>query len=203
VAGWSHQSAFAGDLFDQRRVELPSFDTNVTTNTVQKMQDDGTLEENVLHDFEINFKPNQTSFPISEYEDDFNKVIDKVSTYAGAVLTIEGHSDPFKYLKMKHDGAPVSQLRRIRKSAENLSYRRADRVREAIIDAAGQQGLTLDESQFTLLGRGIEDPKTGMCGPDPCPPQTKTEWLSNMRVVFKLVQMEAEANAFTPPNDWQ
>lgn len=202
VAAWDHQADFAGELFDQRRVELPSFDNNVTTNAVQKMQDSGELEEKVLHDFEINFKPNQTGFPISEYERDFDKVIDMVSTYAGAVLTVEGHSDPYKYLKMKHDSASISQLRRVRKSAENLSYRRADRVRAAIMDAAEQQGLKLDQSQFTVIGRGIEDPNTGMCGADPCPPQTKTEWLSNMRVVFKLVQMEAEANAFTPPNTW-
>lgn len=202
TAGWDHQAAFAGELFDQRRVELPSFDSNVTSSAIKEMQDDGSLAEKTLHAFEINFKPNQTSFPVAEYKADFNKVIDMVSTYAGAVLTIEGHSDPLRYLKMKHNDANVSALRRVRKSAENLSFRRGSKVRDAIMDAAQQQGLTLDQSQFTVLGRGIGDPKTGMCGVDPCPPKTKTEWLSNMRVVFKLVQMEAEANAFTPQNSW-
>ena len=203
TAGWNHQSAFAGELFDQRRVDLPSFDQNATSSAVKSMQEDGNMQEKTLLDFEINFKPNQTDFPISEYKQQFNEVIDKVSTYGGAVLTVEGHSDPLKYLKMKHQGASVSSLRRVRKSAENLSYRRAAKVREAIMKAAEQQGLTLDESQFVTLGRGIESPKTGMCGNDPCAPQTKTEWLSNMRVVFNLVQMEAEESAFTPPNDWQ
>jgi hypothetical protein len=39
-----------------------------------------------------------------------------------------------------------------------------------------------------------------MCGADPCPPESEEEWLSNMRVVFNIVQVEAEASVFTPLN---
>jgi len=36
-----------------------------------------------------------------------------------------------------------------------------------------------------------------MCGTVPCPPETKEDWLSNMRVVSRLIQIEAES----PPSD--
>ena len=33
---------------------------------------------------------------------------------------------------------------------------------------------------------------------DPCPPKTEAEWQSNMRVEFRILQVEAEASAFKP-----
>jgi hypothetical protein len=35
-----------------------------------------------------------------------------------------------------------------------------------------------------------------MCGTDPCAPKSKPEWLSNMRVVFQIVEVEGEATTF-------
>ena len=52
----------------------------------------------------------------------------------------------------------------------------------------------------TTVGRGITAPRTGLCGSTPCPPKTKDEWLSNMRVVFRIIQIEAEESVFTPLN---
>jgi len=37
-----------------------------------------------------------------------------------------------------------------------------------------------------------------MCGSDPCPPKTEQDWYSNMRVEFRIIQIEAEASAFKP-----
>jgi hypothetical protein len=63
---------------------------------------------------------------------------------------------------------------------------------------AQSKGVSLDPSQFTVVGHGIAQPKTGMCGADPCAPETKEEWQSNMRVAFRIMQVEAEETVFTP-----
>jgi hypothetical protein len=39
-----------------------------------------------------------------------------------------------------------------------------------------------------------------MCGALPCAPKTKEDWLSNMRVVFRIIQIEAEESAFRTLN---
>jgi hypothetical protein len=56
----------------------------------------------------------------------------------------------------------------------------------------------MDPSQFAVVGHGFEKPKTGVVNGDPVAPKTKEEWLSNMRVEFRIVPVEAEAAAFTP-----
>jgi hypothetical protein len=68
------------------------------------------------------------------------------------------------------------------------------------MDFAGTSGVNLDQSQFTVVGQGISQPKTGMCGALPCAPKTKEDWLSNMRVVFRIIQIEAEESAFRTLN---
>lgn len=201
MADWDF-AALSGDLFDQRRADLPGFDDSQTTQVVQDMKQKGDLAKNTLIDFDINFKPNQRTFPREQYKDEFDRVVELSSTYAGAVLTVEGHSDPLHYLRQKSKGAPAHTLRSIRQAARNLSVNRAIQVRDSIIDFADGQGITLDESQFVVVGNGISEPKTGMCGGDPCPPKTEAEWLSNMRVNFRIVQVEAEASVFTPLNTW-
>jgi len=201
MADWDF-AALSGGLFDQRRADLPGFDDNQTTRVVQDLKNQGELDKKTLIDFDIQFKPNQHTFPIAQYEEKFNKVIDLAATYGGAVLTVEGHSDPLNFLKKKAGGAPSHQLRSIQQAARNLSINRAIKVRDTIIDFARQKSITLDESQFVVLGHGISEPKTGMCGGDPCPPKTESEWLSNMRVNFRIVQVEAESSVFTPPNTW-
>ena len=56
----------------------------------------------------------------------------------------------------------------------------------------------LDESQFATIGHGILKPKNGMCGADPCAPKTEKQWRDNMRVEFRIIQVEAEADVFQP-----
>ncbi len=201
VAKWDY-GGMSGDLFDQRRASLPGFDENMTGKVVDRMKKSGELEKETLFEFNIHFKPNQRDFSETEYKEEFERVIELSSTYAGAVLTIEGHSDPLNYLRQKAKGAPQHQLRSIRQSAKNLSINRAISVRDSIIQFADERGVTLDESQFVTVGYGVTEPKTGICGGDPCPPKTEAEWLSNMRVNFRMVQVEAEASVFTPLNTW-
>jgi hypothetical protein len=49
-----------------------------------------------------------------------------------------------------------------------------------------------------VVGQGIEAPKSGVCGADPCAPQNEQQWRDNMRVQFRIIQVEAEAEVFQP-----
>ncbi|MDP2932714.1 MAG: OmpA family protein, partial [bacterium] len=130
------------------------------------------------------------------YREQFEEAIKKAATYSGAVIAIEGHTDPLGYLKKKKEGAPDVVLAQIKQAAKNLSVQRAIEVRDALIVFAKSKGISLDISQFSVIGHGINQPKNGLCGQDPCPPKTEQEWLSNMRVVFQLFNVEAEENVF-------
>ena len=132
------------------------------------------------------------------YADAFKKVVELASTYGGAVITVEGHSDPLGYLRKQKEKSSELVLRQTQQAAKNLSLTRAIAVRDSIMGYAGANGVNLDQSQFTVIGHGITQPKTGMCGTVPCPPKTKEDWLSNMRVVFRIIQIEAEESAFRP-----
>jgi ABC-type nitrate/sulfonate/bicarbonate transport system substrate-binding protein/outer membrane protein OmpA-like peptidoglycan-associated protein len=176
----------------------PRFDPQAVAGVVAQRQAQGKLGEGELFSFEVLFKPNQDKFPAEQYTEAFRRVLNLASTYAGAIITVEGHSDPLGYLQAKKAGSPEVVLGRTAQSARNLSLARAVAVRESVIAYARSQGVALDPSQFAVLGHGIQQPKTGLCGSDPCAPKTEQEWLSNMRVQFRLVQVEAEASAFKP-----
>ena len=156
---------------------------------VAKKQAMGTLGEGELFSFEINFQPNQNDFPQDLYSDSFKKVAELAATYGGAIITVEGHSDPHKYQRMERQNAAPIELRRTKQAAKNLSMNRAIAVRDSIIGFAENRGVPLDPSQFTVVGHGIDQPKY----PEP---KTKEQWLSNMRVVFRIIQIEAEETAF-------
>ena len=185
-------------LFNVARAESPKFDSKQVAALVTKRQQQGTLTEGELFSFEIFFQPNQTDFSADLYQKEFAKVVKLASTYGGAIITVEGHSDPLGYLKQQKAGESTVILNRVKQSAKNLSVARAAAVRDAVIAEAGRNGTSLDPSQFAVAGHGIASPRTGMCGTDPCPPKTEQEWLSNMRVVFRIVQVEAEASVFKP-----
>ncbi|SDH55753.1 OmpA family protein [Vibrio xiamenensis] len=175
-----------------------AFDSQQVAKVVESRQKQGTLDNSTVFEFEVYFKPNQKAFDQSLYQSNFKRVVELSQTYAGAVITIEGHSDPMGYLRKKKEHESAFVLNRIKQSAKNLSMTRAQQVRQAIMDYAAQNHVQLDESQFSVIGHGISNPKTGICGVDPCAPRNEKEWLSNMRVVFRLLQVEAEESAFSP-----
>ncbi|MBF0104792.1 MAG: ABC transporter substrate-binding protein [Deltaproteobacteria bacterium] len=185
-------------LTDISGVELPRFDSAKVATVVTKKQQQGTLSEGALYSFEVYFEPNQNTFTADLYSEAFKKVIDLASTYGGAIITIEGHSDPLGYLKKKKEGESEILLSRVRQSAKNLSLTRANAVRDSLMGFAVKQGVTLDASQFAVVGHGIGKPSSGLCGDDPCAPKTKQEWLNNMRVEFRIIQVEAEESVFNP-----
>ncbi len=196
-ARWDYASLAEGLDRSEAR-DKPRFDEGAVSGIIARKQAQGALNQDTLFQFEINFRPNQNTFPIDIYRNEFLRAIQLSSTYAGAVLTIEGHADPLGYLRRKKKGESQVVLNRIAQSARNLSLSRAQAVRDNMMDLAEQDGITLDKSQFTVFGSGFGNPKTGTCGTDPCAPKTEADWLSNMRVVFRIVNMEAEASAFVP-----
>jgi hypothetical protein len=86
----------------------------------------------------------------------------------------------------------------VKQAAKNLSMTRAIAVRDSVLDYAQQKQIAIDKSQLAVIGHGIDQPKTGRCGDVPCAPKTEQEWRDNMRVVFRVIQVEAEAEVFRP-----
>lgn len=178
--------------------EAQRFDSDKVAGIVAKRQAQGRLGEGELFSFEVLFQPNQDKFPAELYSDAFKKVTNLAATYGGAVITVEGHSDPMAYLRARKDGASQVVLGRTQQSAKNLSLARSVAVRDSIVAYAKSQGVSIDPSQFAVVGHGIAQPKSGMCGNEPCAPKSEQEWKSNMRVEFRIIQIEAEASAFKP-----
>jgi len=172
-------------------VEAPRFKAGVVAKVIEKKAAMGTLEEGELFKFEINFKPNQNVFSVDVYSEEFDKVVELSATYGGAVISVEGHSDPHKINKLKKKGAADFVIKRTKQAAKNLSVSRALSVRDAIIKSAEANSVPLDKSQFTVIGHGVSQPSY----PNP---KTKEQWLRNMRVVFRIIQIEAEEEAFEP-----
>jgi outer membrane protein OmpA-like peptidoglycan-associated protein len=178
--------------------EAPRFDSDKVATIVAKRQQQGNLSEGELFSFEVLFAPNQDKFPAELYADAFKKVASLAKTYGGAVITVEGHSDPMAYLRARKEGAAQVVLGRTQQSAKNLSLARSVAVRDSVVAYAKSQGISLDPSQFAVVGHGIAQPKSGVCGGDPCAPKNEQEWKSNMRVEFRIIQIEAESSAFKP-----
>ncbi len=186
---WDY-SAFTG-LRYANRVEASRFDADKVSTVVAKKSQQATLDDSLLFSLEIFFQPNQNVFTVDMYKDDFDKVVELASTYGGAIITVEGHSDPMGFLRKKKEGASQLVLKQIKQAAKNLSFSRANEVRKQIINYAATRGITLDPNQFASHGYGITNPKYPV-------PKTKQQWLDNMRVEFKIIQVEAEEDVFLP-----
>jgi ABC-type nitrate/sulfonate/bicarbonate transport system substrate-binding protein/outer membrane protein OmpA-like peptidoglycan-associated protein len=196
-AGWDYNRFKSGLQFAERR-ELPHFDSAQVTSVIARKQQQGTLQEGELFSFEIFFEPNQNTFAADLYQGAFDKVIQFSATYGGALITVEGNSDPLGYLRKKKAGESSIVLGRVKQAAKNLSLSRAMAVRDSMTRYAARKGITLDPSQFAVVGHGISKPKNGVCGEDPCAPKTEKEWRDNMRVEFRILQVEAESTVFNP-----
>ncbi len=70
-------------------------------------------------------------------------------------------------------------------AALNLSKKRAEAVRAALLGFASAQEVTIDQSQITPVGAGIADPVIAK-------PRNLDEAKQNMRVEFRIVKVEAE-----------
>jgi outer membrane protein OmpA-like peptidoglycan-associated protein len=185
AANWDYEELKSGLKYAQD-IKVTKFDQGRASIVAERLSDGSSL-----FSFEIYFKPNQNSFSLAQYKADFDRIIDFASTYGGALITIEGHSDPMGFLRKKKEGNDDVVLGKIRQAAKNLSYSRADSARSEIIKYAQSKGVTIDTSQFNIIGHGIDKPKFDV-------PQSEGEWQQNMRVQFKVLQVEAEEDVFRP-----
>ena len=179
------------------------FDKAGVAKVLTDKQQQGSLAEGELYSFEIYFQPGQNAFSADQYQAEFDKAIELMSIYGGAILTVEGHSDPLGYLKNKYKTkASPLVLQKQKQAALNLSYSRANAVKASLIGYAKGNNFLLDESQFGLVGHGVVHPgfKLDANGDinQTNAPKTKDDWNRMRRVKFRLIQVEAEANVFEP-----
>lgn len=190
TAEWDYASLTDGlNNLDDRLVA--SFNPEAAAAAVQKLRRTGQLDANTKIDFDVFFEPDSTSFPISLYAKDFEEILRLASTYSGAIITVEGHSDPLHFLRREKAGAENAELRAIRTSTQNLSMDRAIAVVDALSGYASDLGVRMNRDQFTVDGVGISSPRHN-------PPATEAEWRENMRVVFRVLTVQAEATTFSP-----
>jgi outer membrane protein OmpA-like peptidoglycan-associated protein/ABC-type amino acid transport substrate-binding protein len=190
TAEWDYSALVEGlSNLDDRQVA--AFNPEAAAAAVQKLRRTGQLDANTKIDFEVYFEPDSTSFPIALYAQDFEEILRLASTYSGAIITVEGHSDPLHFLRREQGGADNAELRAIRTSTQNLSMDRAIAVVDALTEYSSDLGVRMNRDQFTVDGVGISSPRHN-------PPQTEAQWRENMRVVFRVLTVQAEATTFSP-----
>ena len=186
--GLEHAGSLSRERFNRDKVAV----------ALARKQQQGNLGGSELFSFDLSYAPNQGDFPADQYSDAFARITDYANTYGGALVAIEGHSDPLGYLRQKKLGKNSRLLGRIKQSARNLSLSRAAALRGSIFDYAMNHGIPLDYSQFAVVGEGIANPGNGICGSDPCEPQSVQEWRDNMRIAVRILQVEADAALLNP-----
>jgi outer membrane protein OmpA-like peptidoglycan-associated protein len=192
-AGWDYNQLTAG-LKNTRAVAAPQFDPGRAQQAVEKQLavEPGAWEtEGTLFVIEITFDPNQSVFAEDRYANDYQKALQVAQTYGGALVVVEGHSDPLGILQAQQKGERKEVLDQMRQVAKNLSLARANAVRSSFIQYSKDHHINVDQSQFIAIGRGVEAPKFN-------PPRTKEEWAANRRVRFVIKQVEAELSEFKP-----
>ncbi|MEO0390707.1 MAG: ABC transporter substrate-binding protein [Pseudomonadota bacterium] len=190
TAEWDY-SALAGGLTDLTDRQIAAFNPEAAAAAVDRLRRTGQLDANTKIDFEVYFEPDSTSFPVNLYAEDFEEILRLAATYSGAIITVEGHSDPLHFLRREQGGADNAELRAIRTSTQNLSLDRAIAVVDALGGYAEDLDVRMNRDQFTVDGVGISTPRHN-------PPRTEAEWRENMRVVFRVLTVQAEATTFAP-----
>ncbi|HSF32541.1 MAG TPA: ABC transporter substrate-binding protein [Candidatus Tectomicrobia bacterium] len=192
-AGWDYNRLAAG-LKNTRAMAVAKFDPGRAQQAVEKQLavEPGAWEtEGTLFVIEITFDPNQSVFAEDRYAKDYQKALQVAQTYGGALVVIEGHSDPLGILQAQQKGERPEVLDQMRQAAKNLSLARANSVRASFIQYSKDHDVNIDQSQFIAIGRGVAAPKFH-------PPRTKEEWGANRRVRFVIKQVESELTEFKP-----
>jgi ABC-type nitrate/sulfonate/bicarbonate transport system substrate-binding protein/outer membrane protein OmpA-like peptidoglycan-associated protein len=194
AATWDSAELAKGLKYAGAVAAAPKFDAGKAAARVESeiaAEPEKWGEEGTLFVVEINFAPNQSAFSTDQYGKDFRAALEKAQTYGGALIVIEGHSDPTGVADARKKGLSEAVVAQKEQSAKNLSLTRARAVRQSFLDYCKANGLVLDETQFVAVGLGVKAPKF----PEP---RTESEWAQNRRVVFRVKNMEAEATEFKP-----
>lgn len=195
-------------LTNTKNVRIPKFDAKKVAQIIHKKAAEGALETDGALKFPVYFSTGQKTFDVAEQKANFNKALEWAATYSSAVITIEGHADPTRYLvtKYKHK-LPEDATKKILQSAKNLSVQRADALRKALLEYAKSQKIYIDPSQVTVIGHGVTRPingrysnsnkcANGFAIGDPCPPKNPQQQAEERRIVFQIVPIEAESDVF-------
>jgi outer membrane protein OmpA-like peptidoglycan-associated protein len=222
-------AVFTGLLTKTETGRQERFRAEAVVDEIEALNAGGTLDQNTIYEFSINFKPNQEEFSAVQYGAEFQKVVELSAKYANAVIAVRGHSDPTKilletvqaglqkgvlkrtgtrgdytyYLQGKpltvaataelaemikrgdFDGVAGINPRETMQAALNLSRKRAEAVKAAVLAYAGTQGLEIDEGQVQPVGVGIVEPVIPK-------PASMAEAEKNMRVEFRLIRVKPE-----------
>lgn len=84
------------------------------------------------------------------------------------------------------DGMAEHNARETMQAALNLSLKRAEAVRDSVVEYAKAKGVQFDKSQIQPAGVGIREPFIAK-------PASVEEAATNMRVEFRLLRVQAEA----------
>jgi outer membrane protein OmpA-like peptidoglycan-associated protein len=192
-AGWDYAALTKGLKYAASPLASePKFDSAKLQQGIEKQVAElESWEEGTLFVIEIGFKPNQSEFSEDEYAAAYEKALKIAQTYGGALVTIEGHSDPEGIRKARENGELPAKISEKEQAAKNLSMQRAKKVQASFLQFCKKRGLGVDESQFAAVGLGVSRPKFPK-------PSTKDEWDANRRVVFRIKQVEAELSEFAP-----
>lgn len=194
-------SALRKGLKHADQVVLPKFNRQQVAKIVTEMQMKGTLDGEQFLTQEVFFNVGSSKFVFNDsaHKAVFDKIIDESSAYSGSLIIIEGHSDPAHYIISRYKKkVPLKTLNRIRQKARDLSRERAEEVRSAIIDyAKNVRNLDVNETQFEVVGYGIDNPKTGLENGAPKKlalkgRAAKEAYASNRRAKIGFTRIDAE-----------
>jgi len=206
-AGWDFASLASGIKLGKES-EAPRFDAGKVQRSVERDLQ-GELpqfgESGQLFAIEIQFKPNQTTFPTTDYKKDYEDACKAYDRYGNAIVVIEGHADPMGIRCAKEPatlgcprpgGQPAApkaapEIAAMEQATRNLSLRRAQAVRDAFVEYCRSRAIKMDDSRLVAASADVRAPKFAK-------PRSQEEWLANMRVVFVIKQVEAELSDFTP-----
>jgi len=192
-ADWDYSTLASGLRYAKAVATIkPKFDSKKVANVIEdklKVEADSWGEEGTLFEVEIYFEPNQNEFTESKYANAFEEALKLAQTYDGALITVEGHSDPHGIDKAKKSSQPQPVINQMIQKAKDLSFKRANAVKDSFIKYCKSRKFNLDESQFYATGLGVSNPKH-------YPILTKKQWEENRRVIFRILMVEGEATEF-------
>lgn len=194
-AGWDYAALSGGLTNVGSAPAVPKFDPKkVVPKITADAESEDFFADGTLFFKEMLFKPNQAEFKEEDYAADFEVAIKMIETYGGSLVVVEGHADPLGIRRAEQRGENQTVIEQMKQQAKNLSLKRSRAVLDGFMAYCKKKGLEMDESQFVPLGIGTRTPKY----PEP---RTKDEWAQNMRVVFRIKQVEAELSDFAPLED--
>jgi hypothetical protein len=104
----------------------------------------------------------------------------------GTELKLEDTAKLLKLVRESNFSGAANDPKRTLKEVEELSNKRAETVRKAVLDFAKDKNLRLDPSQLRPVGVGVNEPVVAV-------PRNAEQFAKNRRVEFRIIKVPAEA----------